>query len=270
MVHSNILREELDTEMTVVRNEFEMGENRPQWALYQKVFATAFMWHNYGNSTIGNRSDIENVGIDNLRAFYRTYYQPDNAVLLVASKIDSAKTGWIADYFGKVARPTRKLPKLWTVSPPGRRTRSDRAPGWRQPDTVPRPTASRRCPPRCGGDPVLMALMTSEPAGRLYQALVKSKLAVSVDNESDLMFDPTLVGFWVTLNKSQSVDKAREAMLATIESATRKPFTQSRARPREVAVREELRPDDRRQRAFRRCLVGGGSDWRLAFLLLPA
>ena len=75
-------------------------------ALYQKVFATAFMWHNYGNSTIGNRSDIENVGIDNLRAFYRTYYQPDNAVLLVAGKIDSAKTlAWIADHFGKVARP---------------------------------------------------------------------------------------------------------------------------------------------------------------------
>ena len=65
MVNSNILREELDTEMTVVRNEFEMGENRPQGTLYAKVFAAAFPWHNYGNSTIGNRSDIENVGIEN-------------------------------------------------------------------------------------------------------------------------------------------------------------------------------------------------------------
>ena len=229
MVHSNILREELDTEMTVVRNEFEMGENRPQWALYQKVFATAFMWHNYGNSTIGNRSDIENVGIDNLRAFYRTYYQPDNAVLLVAGKIDSAKTlAWIADYFGKVARPTRKLPKLWTVEPTqdGEREVTVRRVGDSQ-ILFPAYRVPAAAHPDAAAIQVLMALMTSEPAGRLYQALVKSKLAVSVDNESDLMFDPTLVGFWVTLNKSQSVDKAREAMLATIESATRKPFTQA-------------------------------------------
>ncbi len=229
MVNSNILREELDTEMTVVRNEFEMGENRPQWALYQKVFATAFMWHNYGNSTIGNRSDIENVGIDNLRAFYRTYYQPDNAVLLVAGKIDSAKTlAWIADYFGKVARPTRKLPKLWTVEPTqdGEREVTVRRVGDSQ-ILLPAYRVPSASHPDAAAIQVFMALMTSEPSGRLYQALVKSKLAVSVDSESDLMFDPTLVGFWVTLNKSQAIDKAREAALATVESAWRKPFTQT-------------------------------------------
>jgi len=229
MVNSSILREELDTEMTVVRNEFEMGENRPQWAIYQKVFATAFMWHNYGNSTIGNRSDIENVGIDNLRAFYRTYYQPDNAVLLVAGKIDSAKTlAWIADHFGKVPRPTRKLPKLWTVEPTqdGEREVTVRRVGDSQ-ILFPAYRVPAAAHPDAPAIQVLMALMTAEPAGRLYQALVKSKLAVSVDNESDLMFDPTLVGFWVTLNKSQSMEKARDTMLGTIESVARKPFTQA-------------------------------------------
>ncbi len=59
-------------------------------------------WHNYGKSTIGARSDIENVRIENLQAFYRMYYQPDNAVLIVAGKFDEAKTlRWIADAFGK-------------------------------------------------------------------------------------------------------------------------------------------------------------------------
>ncbi len=227
MVNSNILREELDTEMTVVRNEFEMGENRPQGTLYQKVFASAYAWHNYGNSTIGNRSDIENVGIDNLRAFYRTYYQPDNAVLLVAGKFDPAQTlGWIADNFGGIARPTRALPKLWTVEPTqdGEREVTVRRVGDSQ-----YLFAAYRVPAAAHPDSaalqVLANLMTTEPAGRLYQALVKAKLAVSVEQESDTMFDSTLLGFWATLNKAQSLDSARDVLLQSIESAGKKPFS---------------------------------------------
>src|SRR4029077_15950826 len=84
MVNSFIAKKDLDSEMTVVRNEFERGENDPSSILEERVLSTAFLWHNYGHSTIGARSDIENVPIDRLQAFYRTWYQPDNAVLLVA------------------------------------------------------------------------------------------------------------------------------------------------------------------------------------------
>jgi zinc protease len=226
MVNSNILREELDTEMTVVRNEFEAGENRPQGTLYSKVFSSAFSWHNYGNSTIGNRSDIENVGIDNLRAFYRNYYQPDNAVLLIAGKFDSAKTlDWIAQHFGVIPKPTRKIQKLWTVEPTqdGEREVTVRRVGDAQ-----ILFAAYRVPAATHPDApalqVLTNLMTNDPAGRLYQSLVKTKLAVGVDNENDIMFEPSLMGFWANLNKTQSIDRAREAMLANIESAARKPF----------------------------------------------
>ena len=73
--------------MTVVRNEFEMGENDPAAILEERVLSTAFLWHNYGKSTIGARADIENVPIERLQAFYRKYYQPDNAVLLVAGQV---------------------------------------------------------------------------------------------------------------------------------------------------------------------------------------
>ncbi|TAG48650.1 MAG: insulinase family protein [Betaproteobacteria bacterium] len=227
MVNSNILRSELDTEMTVVRNEFEAGENRPQWTLYAKVFSSAFAWHNYGNNTIGNRSDIENVGIDNLRAFYRNYYQPDNAVLLVTGKIDTAKTlAWIEQYFGAIPKPTRQLPKLWTVEPTqdGEREVTVRRVGDSQ-----FLFAAYRVPAATHADSpalqVLAQLMTNDPAGRLYQSLVKSKLAVSVDNESDVMFEPSLMGFWANLNKTQSIDKARDVMLSAIENASQKPFS---------------------------------------------
>ena len=81
MVNSRVSREDLDTEMTVVRNEFEMGENNPGAVLFERMQQLAFAWHNYGKSTIGARADIEHVPIDKLQAFYRKYYQPDNAVL---------------------------------------------------------------------------------------------------------------------------------------------------------------------------------------------
>src|SRR6476469_9111742 len=71
----------LDTEMTVVRNEFEMGENSPDRVLEQRVLESAYTFHAYGRSTIGSRSDIEHVPIERLNAFYQKYYQPDNAIL---------------------------------------------------------------------------------------------------------------------------------------------------------------------------------------------
>src|SRR5438094_4159856 len=88
MVNSRVSREDLDSEMTVVRNEFELGENNPGAVLFQRVQQLAFVWHNYGNPIIGERADIEKVPIEKLQAFYRTWYQPDNAVLLIAGHFD--------------------------------------------------------------------------------------------------------------------------------------------------------------------------------------
>ena len=108
MTRSTFSKTDLDTEMTVVRNEFESGENRPQSVLWKRMAAVAFDWHNYGKSTIGARSDIENVPIERLQAFYRKYYQPDNAVLIVAGKFDAdARSPPIARYFGAIPQPTR-------------------------------------------------------------------------------------------------------------------------------------------------------------------
>ena len=122
MTNSFIAKKDLDSEMTVVRNEYEMGENDPFRVTYQRVVASAFHWHNYGNFPIGNRSDIENVRIENLQAFYRMYYQPDNAVLTVAGRFDVDKTlPLITQTFGRIPRPQRTLqiPRLrpaWTLA----------------------------------------------------------------------------------------------------------------------------------------------------------
>src|SRR6185437_3027243 len=118
LVNSFIRREDLASEMTVVRNEFERGENNPQYILFQRMLAVAYEWHNYGKSTIGNRSDIERVPIERLQAFYRKHYQPDNIMVVVAGKFDETKAlGYLVKYFGKLQKPDRQLDTTYTEEP---------------------------------------------------------------------------------------------------------------------------------------------------------
>src|SRR6266704_4264405 len=110
MVNSFIAKQDLESEMTVVRNEFEAGENSPFNVLFQRTMSTAFLWHNYGHATIGARADIENVPIERLQGFYRKYYQPDNAMLTVTGKFEEAKAlADIGTYFGVLKKPERQL-----------------------------------------------------------------------------------------------------------------------------------------------------------------
>jgi len=119
MVNMRMEKPLLDTEMTVVRNEFERGENNVQDILEERVLSTMYLWHNYGKSTIGSRADIEKVPIDRLAAFYRKYYQPDNAFVTIAGQIDPAKTlNLVAATMGAIPKPARVLDATYTTEPP--------------------------------------------------------------------------------------------------------------------------------------------------------
>src|SRR3989449_1880770 len=173
MVNSFIARKDLDSEMTVVRNEFERGENDPSSVLEERVLSTAFLWHNYGHSTIGARSDIENVPIDRLQAFYRRFYQPDNAILLVAGKFDEAKTlGLVTKYFGPIPKPQRVLQSNYTVEPTqdGERSVTLRRVGEVQGVVVAYHLPAGSHPDFAALD-VAGAVLGVSPSGRLYKAL---------------------------------------------------------------------------------------------------
>ena len=88
MTNAFVRADILASQMSVVRNEFEANENSPASVLEERAFSTAFLWHNYGKSTIGAKADIEKVPVERLQEFYRKYYRPDNAVLVIAGKFD--------------------------------------------------------------------------------------------------------------------------------------------------------------------------------------
>src|SRR5262249_711464 len=92
MLNANIAAQDLAKEFSVVRNEFETDENDPSGILTERMLSTAFLWHNYGKSTIGSRADIERVPADRLKRFYKKYYRPENAVLIIGGKFDADKT----------------------------------------------------------------------------------------------------------------------------------------------------------------------------------
>ncbi|MFK7821364.1 MAG: M16 family metallopeptidase, partial [Planctomycetaceae bacterium] len=119
LVNSYIKNEDLQSEFTVVRNEFERSENSPQRVLSNRVMSAAYEWHNYGKTTIGNRSDIEKVPFENLRAVYRKYYQPDNVVLVVTGRFEEKRALELVNkYLGAIPRPERKLTAAYTIEPP--------------------------------------------------------------------------------------------------------------------------------------------------------
>jgi zinc protease len=270
MVSSYISRKDLDSEMTVVRNEMEMGENAPRQVLLKRLMSTAFDWHNYGNLPIGARSDVENVDIAHLQAFYRTYYQPDNAVLIVAGAFDPDKVlALIARDFGPIPKPTRELPILWTKEPvqDGERQVILRRNG----DTQFLGVLYKTIP---GGHPdevaieALGELLTVEPAGRLYKQLVEKKLASSVDGGSWTLHDPGVLIFFAELPANQDIGPTRSAMLDALEGFGKRPVSAAevdRVRAKALKAHEDAINDPQRLGIELSEAIALG-DWRLFFL----
>jgi zinc protease len=272
MVNSPIKAEDLATEFSVVRNEFEMGENSPESVLSQRMAAVAFEWHNYGKSTIGNRTDIERVPVDNLRAFYKRFYQPDNAMLVVAGKFDEKKAlEYISKYFGSLPRPDRKLPATYTEEPPqdGQRVVTLRRVG-----DVGLVGLLYHIP--AGAHPeypavhVLASILESEPSGRLYKALVETKKAASVSAQPSALHDPGMLEIMADVNTKDltALEKVRDLMYSVIDEVTHSGVTQEevdRARQKLLKDRELAAADPNRIGVMLSNWAAQG-DWRLYFI----
>jgi zinc protease len=227
MINALILREDLDAEMTVVRNEMERGENSPFQVLMQKMQSAAFQWHNYGNDTIGARSDVENVDIAQLRKFYKRYYQPDNAVLIVSGLFDeSAVLQTVADAFGKIPRPERVLPPEYTVEPvqDGERQVIVRRQGG-----SPLIAALFHAPAAGTQDLIALDLgvgiLADTPSGRLYHKLIGNNLSTDVFGFAAGLRQPGYAFFGAQLKSGMDQQKALDALNETLGSVAAEPFT---------------------------------------------
>ena len=270
MVNSRVSRVDLDTEMTVVRNEFERGENDPSSVLEERVMSTAYLWHNYGRSTIGARSDIENVPIERLQAFYRKYYQPDNAVLVIAGKFDQTKTlAWINQYFGVIPKPTRVLETTYTAEPPqdGEREVVLHRVGDTQNLLVGYHIAAASDPDSAVFD-VLSFILGDAPSGRLYKALVEGKLASRVDASEYELHDPGMFLLSAEMLKTQDFKTVEDTLFRVVDNLSKEPPTAEEVARAKNNILKNFELAATNTASIARALsenIGSG-DWRLRFL----
>lgn len=269
LVNSNVKHEDLMSEFSVVRNEFERGENNPQGVLSERVTAAAYEWHNYGKSTIGNRSDIERVPIDKLREFYRKYYQPDNVVMVITGRFDEAKAlGLVNTYLGSIPKPTRELPKTYTEEPA---QDGERYVELRRVGKVGSIQAAYHTPAAAHEDwaplSILASVISEDKVGLLEKALVESKIATSASARSENSHDPGLFNFSVQPAEGK-LDLARETLLKTIDSLGDQPIESDaveRAKIRAQRSSENLMNNAGRVASALSSASSLG-DWRLLFL----
>lgn len=271
LVNSFVNDADLQSEMTVVRNEFERGENDPFSVLLQRMTSAAYEWHNYGKSTIGNRSDIERVPIVRLRQFYRKFYRPDNVMLIVAGKFDQEKALAYADkYVGSLPRPEVPIDNTYTTEPAqdGERTVVLRRVGNTQVvgALYHIPSGSH---PDFAAMRVLTHILSDEPSGRLYKKLVEQDLAANVFAFARPTYDPGSMVAIAQAREEQSIEDLRQTMLATIEQGfIDSPVTEEELeRGRQKILKQrELEANSTDALAVSLSNWAAQGDWRLYFL----
>ncbi|MCA9105935.1 MAG: insulinase family protein, partial [Planctomycetales bacterium] len=270
LVNSLIRGEDLASEMTVVRNEFENRENSPFGVLIQRMQAVAYEWHNYGKVTIGNQSDIERVPITNLRDFYRKHYQPDNAMLIVAGQFDTEQAlGLIVEKFGSIPRPERQLDRTYTEEPA---QDGERQVVLRRVGDVCLIGAAYHIPASSHPDfaalRVLNNILTTEPTGRLHNALVKQGKAAAQFGTAFAYHDPGLCLFAAMVPGEEALPDAQAALLEVVEGFSASPVTEDeleRAKEEILAARE-LEAADSQSLAISLSDWAAQGDWRLFFV----
>jgi len=270
MIQMRVEKELLDKEMTVVRNEFEMGENNAQGVLFERALEASFIFHSYGKPTIGSKSDIEHVPIDRLDAFYHKFYQPDNAVLTIAGKFDESKAlADVASSFGSIPKPTRTLPVTYTVEPTqdGERQVMLRRVGDAQYvlTVYHTPAASH---PDIAALNVLSVVLGNAPSGRLYKALVESKKAVGVGADQQEMHDPGFFMATASLRQDQNIEDAKETLLKTIASVSTEPPSKEEVERAKTKLLKsiDLALTNSEQIGLAMSEYAASGDWRLLFL----
>ncbi|WP_345320423.1 pitrilysin family protein [Novipirellula rosea] len=271
LLNSFVRGEDLASEMTVVRNEFERGENSPIRVLMQRMQSAAYDWHNYGQSTIGNRSDIERVPVVKLRQFYKKYYRPDNVMLIVAGKFDPDHAlQQIQETFGKLKSPETPIDQTYTTEPPqdGERTVVLRRVG-----DVQYVGSAYHIPSGSHEDyaamKALVYVLGDEPSGRLYKQMVETEIASNVFTLAYGLTEPGMFMAIAEIPKENSIEQARQTLLDVVEkSLSENPITEQEVeRAKQQILKErELASSDTDKIAVALSDWAAQGDWRLYLL----
>jgi zinc protease len=237
------------SEMTVVRNELERGQNEPSEVLDEAVYAAAFREHPYHHPTIGWRADVEGVPTSRLKEFYDTFYHPNNATVILVGDFERAQAlEFIHEHFGAYGAPLHPIPEVYTEEPPqqGERRLVIRRAGelalvqmaFHIPGVLGQSNvlsneelAERASDPPAENDiyplVVLSVALSHGITSRLYQALVETEFAVDAHSNADQHRDPGLFNLYATVSPGVEPGKVEETLLEELRKVAEEGLTEA-------------------------------------------
>ena len=227
-----ILDSERQPEMSVVRNEYEIGENSPWSALHKSVAAAAIQAHPYHWSTIGYKSDIEGVTTEQLRQHYKNFFWPNNSEAILVGDFDESKALALFDReFGSLKKSEQPIPQVITVEPP---QEGERRTIVRRPGTVGILMIGYMRPGGLHPDfmplEVLSNILAEGDNSRLRQALVEKGLASDVSTNNWTLKDPYPILIDATLAPNRTHEEVETALKAALREVSEKGVTDEEVR----------------------------------------
>lgn len=233
---------ELTPEQGNVLSEFDMYNGDPYFSLAVQMVSTAFHSHPYGHETIGYREDIEDYTPERLENFYRNYYRPDNAVMMVIGDID-VKTALekVKKTFSDIKNPDTATPR--------HHVREPKQEGLRR-ITIERPSTTNIVSLGFKHEGfgtqewlttmILIKVLTGGPESILEKKLVDTGICSSIDTTQEPTKDQNLAILNFTLSPNQDHAEVEKMVLETVTSLTTKDVTKLIKKVRAAVLTDEL------------------------------
>ena len=232
MQNLDVVEQDCNSERAVVQEEYrERVLASPYGLFYESFNPSSYTTHPYRRGVIGNIDQLNAASLDDVRAFHRTFYRPDNAVLIVAGDFDPKQLdAWVDKYFGRIEPPSSPIPRVNVTEPARTRDTTVKVAG----PNVPLPAVALTwlAPPSNSSDSaalkVAAALLGNGESSRLNQALVyRSQIAQTASFGVDTRVDPGLLIAYAVAAKGVAPEALVKALRAEIERLAQKPVPAS-------------------------------------------
>ncbi len=227
MQHLLLRQSDRASEMTVVRNELERGEDDPRELLENNTFAAAFKEHPYHHPVIGWRSDVEGVPIQRLRQFYKDFYYPDNATLILVGDFKTEPAlAMIQKYFGSIPKSPKPYPKVYTTEPP---QEGERRYTVKRGSESPKLMIAYHSPNALSKDQYALTIIEnllgdeSKRSSRLYKRLMDTSVASDVNTYNYQMHDPGLFSVTAAAAPSVPLEKVEKEAIKELDRLKTEP-----------------------------------------------
>lgn len=231
MVNLSVDETNFKSERDVVKEEYRQGVlANPYGQLFQYLDSLTFTVHPYRRGVIGNLDELNAATLEDAFAFYRKYYRPDNASLIVVGDFDQEQLdGWVDKYFGRLRNPDGSIKRVDVVEP----DKKEVARFVKKRPNVPLPALGMTylAPPSTSPDvpalEVAEAILSSGESSRLYQELVyKKQLAQRALLFTDVRTDKGLLAFFAIAAGGKKLEDIEKTVLDEIRKLQENPPSQ--------------------------------------------